>query len=310
MRTGNYQSQSGVPFWIKAVLVLVAFFYIGRYASVYYVQAHSELAQSAKRGEVINILFLGIDAREREENSRSDTMMLFSLDPEKGRAALLSIPRDTNVKDARGHLQRINALNYLEGPEGACAGAAELLNVKIPYYVLTNFEGFVNIIDILGGLDLDVDMPMQHSDPVNPHLAINLAKGLQHLNGDQALQYVRFRGDPTADIGRTKRQQKFLQALAEQTLQGSTIVKLPSLVKELLANVQTNLSIHDIIFIGGMLTDFDSSQLVSQTLPGYPYTDPKSGASYWHADEDLSSHIIKDILDGKQYDTYQPKPKK
>ncbi|MDD3023397.1 MAG: LCP family protein, partial [Syntrophomonadaceae bacterium] len=184
------------------------------------------LQTSVGGGKQVNILLMGIDARSSEKNSRSDTMIVASIDGKNKKAALLWIPRDTRVEVKSGHYDKINSVNYIYGPEKACEVVGKMLDTRVNYYVVTNFRGFAKIIDIIGGLDFYVESKMYHWDP-NPELQINLAKGQQHLDGAAALAYVRFRGVPTADIGRTGIQQKFVKALAEEMLQGKTILKLP-----------------------------------------------------------------------------------
>jgi len=149
---------------------------------------------------------------------------------------------------------------------------------------------------------------MYHYDP-NPKLNINLSKGTQHLNGADALRYVRYRGGPTADIGRTVRQQKFINALAREIFQGSTVLKLPQLLPELSEHVKTNIPVSDMAFMVKVARDFDAAKITTQTLPGYPYTEPGSGASYWQADADIARGIIDDLFNGITYPVAQDPPR-
>ncbi|NLB87929.1 MAG: LCP family protein, partial [Syntrophomonadaceae bacterium] len=163
------------------------------------------IEEKVSKGKPINILVMGIDARSKDANSRSDTMILVSIDRNTKKIAMVWIPRDTRVEVGFNRYDKINSINYLKGPEAACDAVGKLLNTKVNYYAVVNFAGFVNIIDLLGGVHIDVDIDMKHYDP-NPKLSINLSKGPQLLNGEDALRYVRYRGGPTADIGRTQRQ--------------------------------------------------------------------------------------------------------
>ena len=183
----------------------------------------------------------------------------------------------------------------------------KLLDLKIDYYVTTNFGGFAEIIDILGGIQIDVPYAMYHYDP-NPALAINLSPGPQILNGREALGFVRYRGGPTADIGRTARQQQFIKALADGMFSTKAILKLPQLMPEIIENVQTNIPVKEMLSLADAAKDFDPEQLITQTLPGYSSSDPKTGASYWIADENIASGIVKDLLAGKNYDVAQDPP--
>ncbi|MDD3898897.1 MAG: LCP family protein, partial [Syntrophomonadaceae bacterium] len=114
------------------------------------------ITAKAERGKQINILFMGIDARKMETNSRSDTMILASIDTKANKIAMVWIPRDTRVEVKRNHYDKINSVNYLQGPEAACRVVGDLLDIRVDHYVVTNFDGFARIIDILGGVTLDV----------------------------------------------------------------------------------------------------------------------------------------------------------
>ncbi|NLX01037.1 MAG: LCP family protein [Syntrophomonadaceae bacterium] len=265
------------------------------------------ITAKAERGKQINILFMGIDARKMETNSRSDTMILASIDSKAKKIAMVWIPRDTRVEVKRNHYDKINSVNYLQGPEAACKVVGDLLDIRVDHYVVTNFAGFAKIIDILDGVTLDVETDMFHKDP-DPQLRINLSRGVQKLNGQDALGYVRYRGTPTADIGRTGRQQKFIKALAQEMLQGKTILKLPELLPELVKNVHTNIPVTDMMTMAKLAKDFDSLEIYTQTLPGYSYTDRQTGASYWEADPKIAAGIIDDLFAGKKYDVAQDPP--
>ena len=292
--------------WAVVFLVMLA---LGRFAGG---QLNDRIFESVptkdSKGKVINILVMGIDARNARENSRSDTMILASLDPATKQVVMISIPRDTRIKNARGQNDRINSINWLQGPEAACKEVGKLLNVDVDYYVITNFGGFGDIVDALGGVHIEVATNMYHADPVNPELAINLKKGPQYLNGKQALAYVRYRGGPTADIGRTENQQKFIKALAAEMLQTKTILRLPQLIPELYDNVSTNIPLQDMIHLGKMTQDLDMENIIALTLPGYFLNDSETGASYWEADKKIAKTLIADLKSGAEIKVVQEAP--
>jgi len=177
----------------------------------------------------------------------------------------------------------------------------------VKYYVVTNFSGFVKIIDILGGVTIDVESNMYHPDP-DPNLNINLSKGVQVLNGQDALRYVRYRGGPTADIGRTGRQAQFITAVMDEMISTKTITRLPQLLPELMENIHTNIPVKELPTLLKAAQDFGSEQMITQTLPGYSFTDPKSGASYWQADEEITPGIIKKLFEGETFDVMSDPP--
>lgn len=271
---------------------------------------HKEsIKTSASQGKTVNILFMGIDARDAKSNSRSDTMILASINTKTKKIALISIPRDTHIKNTLGRSEKINSVNYNKGPEAACDEVGNLLDTRVDYYVVTNFNGFGKIVDTLGGVHINVENNMYHADNINSELAINIHKGYQYLDGQTALAYVRYRGGPTADIGRTQRQQQFIKALAKEMIQAKTVFKLPKLLPEISKNIHTNIPFKDMLYLATVAKDFeDPGTIVSQTLPGYPYTDPSTGASYWEVDREIASTIIEDLLNGKTFDIVSDPP--
>ncbi len=248
-------------------------------------------------GEAINILLLGIDARDPDENTRSDTMILLSVDAENKEAALISIPRDTKITTRGGVTEKINAVNASEGPRAAAREAGRLLNIYVDRYMVVNFNTFINVVDILGGVDLYVEMDMFHFDDWDPELQIELFEGQQHLDGFHALQYVRYRGGATADIGRTQRQQKFLKALAEKAFRVGSITKIPRLWAEVRSGVNTDLSVSDIGSLVKVAGAMRESEIHNQTVPGNPRM--IGGASYWVADEKQLETLVQDVRRGE-----------
>lgn len=249
--------------------------------------------------DIITVLMLGIDARPGEENARSDTMILAAVDTKSQKVALISIPRDTRTKD-NGTYKKINSYNMEGGPELAKEKVSELLDTPIDYYVLSNFGGFEKIVDILGGVTIDVEKRMY-----KPSESINLKPGLQRLDGHKALAYCRWRGDALGDISRTERQQKFLIALANEMMQTKTITKLPRLLPELRKNVETDVSVRGMFELVQLAKGFKMEGMTTQTLPGSFYNDPRSGASYWLVDQQKIPGLVKRLLAGETAKTIE-----
>ncbi|MEQ8175168.1 MAG: LCP family protein [Syntrophomonadaceae bacterium] len=288
--------------------VFILFFGGGALAGKFFGSGFKQsIMEMVSQGKVVNILIMGIDARDMSANSRSDTMILASIDTKNKKVAMVWIPRDTRVEPSTGKQVKINSINLTKGPEGACQVVGDLLGTKVDYYVVTNFWGFEKIIDTLGGVTIDVETDFKHYDP-DPYLNINIPKGTQRLNGENALKYVRYRGGPTADIGRTQRQAKFLKALAKEVLQTKTITKLPDLVPQLMDSVKTNIPMTDLVYLVTAAKDFTNSEIITQTLPGYSFTSPKDGASYWEADKKVSIGLIDALLAGQTFDVIHDPP--
>lgn len=197
--------------------------------------------------EPVNILLMGGDARgtKKGEVPRSDSMMLVSLDPIRKRIQLFSILRDTYT-DIPGHgKNRINTA-ITHGPNTAMNAVSELLGVPVQYYVYTDFQGFIKLVDAIGGVDFYVEKDMHYESKADQHeYDINLKQGEQHLDGKTALQYVRFRHDAMSDFTRTKRQREFLKAVAEKMKTTTSVMKLPSILEEVSPFIDTNLSVNE-----------------------------------------------------------------
>lgn len=240
-------------------------------------------AQASQPPESFTVLLLGTDARPGEKVGRTDSIIVANVDGEKKRIALLSIPRDTRVEIPGHGTDKINAAAVYGGPALTCETVSNLIGMPVQYYALARWEGFKNIVDVLGGVTIDVERNMYHYDSSDGReYAINLRKGVQRLDGDKALQYVRFRGDALGDIGRTERQLKFLKALAAEVMKPSTLVKLPRLVPEINKSVETNMGFKQMLALAQAARYFDQAEIVTQTLPGR-FLDLR-GVSYWYVD--------------------------
>jgi len=243
----------------------------------------------------INILLVGIDQRYEGEMSRSDTNLLLSIDPKNKKIVIVSLPRDTFVElpGYEGHQKLAHAHSY-GGIPLLIKTVENLLGIEIPYYVEVNFEGFTKMIDLIGGVTIDVEKDMDYESYLGD-VKIHLKKGLQHLNGEKALMYVRFRMDETGDIGRMERQQKFLKALIEQSLKIENTIRLQKVLVELKNWVKTNLEPWQIIKLGVLFSSVDNSEIITMTLPGYPgwYSD---GLSYYFLYNDKLQELINTYL--------------
>lgn len=248
--------------------------------------------ESASPGPV-HVLLIGYDARPGQTTGNSDTLIVAGFDPEAKRLGLLSVPRDTRVLlPGRGY-QKINAAMSEGGVELTRRVVGDLLGVRIDHYVRVNFEQFKSVIDTLGGVTIEVEKDMYYVTGDSQDGVINLHKGVQRLNGAQALQYVRYRQDALGDITRTERQQKLLKALAEEVLQPKTVVKLPVLIPQVIRAVDTDLSVIDLLEWGKIAAGMDKSQILTETLPGGFLNE--DGVSYWQVDPEEAKRVMADL---------------
>ena len=232
----------------------------------------------------INVLLLGTDDGDSEDfgsnaPKRTDAMLLVSFDPQNDQVSVLSLPRDTRVTipGRRGH-DKINAAYAYGGVPLARKTVSNLLQVPINHYMQVDWKGFIKVVDMLGGVDLDVEQDMDYEDPY-ADLKIHLKKGKQHLNGEKAGEYVRFRHDEMGDIGRVKRQQKFMKALAKQAFTVTNMVKLPMIIGTATEYVKTDMDFIQMVKAANCLRLFGDGGVKSASLKG-DFGDI-GGVSYW-----------------------------
>ena len=232
----------------------------------------------ALRDGVYNILICGTDG----DGTRTDTIIIAHLDANNHTVALLSIPRDTPVATGNGGLMKINSVyagGGADGMERLASRLHSLLGFPVDGYVLVDLEAFKKTVDLVGGVDFDVPQDMNYED-ASQNLYIHLQKGMQHLNGEQAMGLVRFRkGYASQDIQRTQVQQQFLKALAKQCLSVSSLTKLKEFADIFAEYVTTNLTTGNMVWFGKELLacDFDSMQAYTAEGEGAMI----NGASYY-----------------------------
>ncbi|AWB43555.1 transcriptional regulator [Paenibacillus sp. CAA11] len=218
--------------------------------------------------ETVHILLLGADSRGDKEMGRSDSIMVASINPVTKKAYLMSIMRDTYAKIPGHGSSRVNAAFSYGGSDLAMRTVGDLLGININYYIYTDFNGFISLVDAIGGIDLYVEKDMKYSDGGDKHrYDIDLKQGEQHLDGTTALQYVRFRHDATSDFTRTERQRKFLVAVAAKIQSTSSIFKLPGILSAVSPYIKTNLSLQDLIKLAGLGFDISPNEVVKVQIP-------------------------------------------
>lgn len=255
----------------------------------------------------VNLLVLGVDDG-RGGRGRSDTMMLLRVDTRAPRIVALSIPRDTRVELDSGRHIKINAAHARGGPKLAARVVSELTGLPIHYTMSTDFAGFARLVDLIGGIDLDVEQAMDYEDRWGG-LKIHLSPGLQHLDGDRAVQYVRFRKSnmgPTrgggSDLSRIARQQKFLDAVAARCLDGPNLLRLPEIIREGQRQIKTDLATGDLLYLAGLAKEIGPERLKVLTIPGK--TEMVGGQSYWLPDRRKLAEIVRQLGEGDTESRY------
>lgn len=250
--------------------------------------------------KAINILLLGVDKRS-SDGGRSDTMMLLTLDQEKNHLSMVSLPRDTRVEISPGKYEKLNHAYAYGGTKLSQKVVEKLLNIPIDYYVEIDLQAFETFIDDIGGLDIDIEKRMYYEDPYddNGGLIIDFYPGMQHLNGIEAMEYVRYR-DEEGDIGRIQRQQKFINAVMAKITQPDIILKLPKIVSHIVSKIDTDLPTGEILKFIPELPKIKENGLSSYMLPGTPaYID---GVNYWLPNISEDRNIAAEAM-GISYDS-------
>lgn len=252
----------------------------------------------------INILILGSDynyvrgKRVNDEQagtrSRTDTIMLASLDPSTNKVSLLSIPRDTRAMLSGYHIDKINAAMTYGGVDLVKSTVQDLTGVPIDYYMALKVDGLINTVDILGGIRIYVEKDMKYQDDT-AHLGINIHKGWKdRMNGEQAHGYIRFRKDELGDIGRVQRQQKFINAVLEKLLQPESWLKIPALLQHLNENIETDIPSEMIGQMARFGTGLKKDDVRMVMLPGTFAT--IGGISYWEMSSYLAPRVIGELF--------------
>lgn len=216
----------------------------------------------------MTIMLLGVDER-KDDVGRSDTLMFLNLSGDS--VSLLSIPRDTRVYIERHGYEKINAAYAHGGKDLTRSTLEDFLGVDVDRYVKINSAEFVKLIDVIGGIDIFVEKQMDYEDPWddNGGLYIHLDEGLQHLDGEDAIKFVRYR-DSEGDAGRVRRQQAFMKACADRLSDPSVILKLPQIFSVAKNAVETDLTSSEMLAIAGTLKSAeDTHHIKTGTVPGY-----------------------------------------
>ncbi len=225
-------------------------------------------------------VILGSDARAGEA-SRSDTIMV------AGTNGLLAVPRDTLVEVPGVGQDKINVAFAFGGPELAVETLEGFTELPIGNYVVLNFGGVEEIVNALGGITVNVEEPIETEQDGE---FFSIPAGIQELTGDEALAYVRYRGGPTADIGRIGRQQRFLAALAGEVSSPENLPRLPGTARAIRRNVETNMGPFEAARFAIRLAVLGGTSN-SELYPGAPQH--INGVSYWVPDTVAGQRVVE-----------------
>jgi len=231
-------------------------------------EAEALRAHTERKEDFYTILVSGVD----NHNGGSDTNILVAVDARNGSIYGASIPRDTKAV-VNGKERKINAAYNIGGMELMAEVVSDQLGIPVDYTVEVDLSGFEALVNAIGGVDFYVPVDMDYDDPIQD-LSIHFAKGMQHLNGEEALKVVRFRhnndgtGYGSEDLGRMQTQQDFLKAVAKKTLNVSNLDKIDDFVKIFRTYVETDLTLGNLAWLGKEAIGMGVDAIQFSTLPG------------------------------------------
>jgi LCP family protein required for cell wall assembly len=217
--------------------------------------------------ESVSVLILGVD--DSEGRGLADTIIVAVVRPGTGEIAALSVPRDSRVTIPGVGIRRINEAHSFGGLPLTIETVELLLGTPFDYHAEVNVQALIQLVDAMGGIDLDVEKRMYYRDNAQD-LLIDLYPGYQHMTGEQAVGYVRFRYDARGDLGRIERQRRFLRAVAAQLLAPQNVSHIRELAESFSQTVETDLAVHDMLALKKIVEQVGPEAIHTAVLPGHP----------------------------------------
>jgi polyisoprenyl-teichoic acid--peptidoglycan teichoic acid transferase len=296
-------------YWI-VVPILTLLLIGGGYATYLYNKAESTIGDSYKPVERtsskrdkevhpafdnITVLFAGLDeSKARKEPAlRTDALMLATFNQKQKSVKLLSIPRDTLVYiPNKGREDKINHAYGKGGISSTMETVEELLDIPVDYYVKMNFEAFIDVVEALDGIDVNVTKAIDEMDSKDRHHAIQLQPGFQTLNGEEALAYARTR-KIDSDIERGKRQQEIIKAIISKASSAKSVTKYGNVMEAVGENMETDLSFDEMKSFLDYATAGNQLNVETLSLEGSNST---IGGVYYYQLDDLALEEVKSKL--------------
>lgn len=254
---------------------------------------NNEKSSLTKKKNEINALVSGTN------QNLTDTMIYVNYNVETGKVAMMSIPRDTYITNEYCVGHKLNALYRGKNTQAFIEQIEDLIGVNIDYYLIFDSKMLIEIVDKIGGVEVDVPMRMKYDDPTQ-NLHIDLKKGTQVLNGKQAEQFVRYRkgndgsGYARGDIQRTEVQQQFIKNFISTVLSTKNLTKIPDLINIALDNTDTNITAREALKYSTDVAKIDTSNISSCTAPGEAkYI---NNISYFVMDKEKTKELVKNKL--------------
>ncbi len=253
------------------------------------------LAPKKSFDEPFYMILIGSDEREGsdEDGARSDTNIVVYVDPSNNQATLVSIPRDTMIEIDNIGRAKFNAAYNYGGVSSTIREASQLLNIDISHYAEVNFGELIQLVDAVGGVEVEVDERIEDPDAGD----IVIEEGLQHLDGDAALVFARSRAYFDGDFTRTSNQRKLIMALVNKVL-AMPVTDLPGVVQSAAKCVSTDMSVTDIVDLAQQFKDKGNLTVYSSMVPTVFMNQLVDGQSYVLNDPTATKEMIKIIEEG------------
>jgi len=302
--------------FIRVFFLLLLLFILGAGVYMYfYLQNFSVNSKKnninlveAKKDEPVNILVMGVDVgtlgdSSKDNAQRTDTIILINYNPKNKAINIVSIPRDTliYINGKKRKMNEAHAFGVVSGPGNGVRyltdAVENLLDINVNYYGKVNYNGFIELINAIGGIDMKINNTMKYDDE-SQNLHIDFKKGeTVHLNGQKAMEFFRWRKnnefDPknNGDIGRIENQQLFIGKVLEKIKNPSIITKLIGIMQVISKYAETNMTPSDILSYGFIFTNTDNTNIKTSMLQGTPkYIDK---ISYFVYDQKKNLELYK-----------------
>ncbi|TDL73775.1 LytR family transcriptional regulator [Rhodococcus qingshengii] len=296
--------------WILIPLVVIALSTVA-YGTFLYKKAESVVNGSYKPIETatqkreekvdpimdnVSLLLIGVDDSETRKfgtGTRSDALMVVTFNKDENSVKMLSIPRDSYVKiPGKKNKTRINAAHAIGGTDLAIETVQEVLDIPIDYYVKMNFNAFIDVVDALDGVEVEVPYLITEQDSKDLADAITLQPGLQTLNGEETLALARTRHQDS-DIYRGLRQQEILKAIIKKGTSINSLTKLSDIISAVGSNMETNLTFNNMkSFVNYVIND-KSINFETLALEG---SDSTINEAYYYQLDEQSLENVKLML--------------
>ncbi|WP_223292416.1 LCP family glycopolymer transferase [Salipaludibacillus neizhouensis] len=244
----------------------------------------------------VSVLFLGLDTRDGDLSGRTDAMILVTFNPDLGTIKMVNIPRDSKVPIiGRNEEDKINHAHAFGGVDMTIDTVENLLNIPVDYHVSLNFDAFMEIIDELGGIQVDSPMAFTETDNAT-YGTLMIEEGEQVLNGEEALAYARMRKqDPAGDLGRGERQKEIIESVIREMATLSSLTNFNSLMGTVERNLSTNVNFSNIVSMHSYANEldnieslhFEGTDLTENGIWYYQIND----ASLLEISEELQEHL-------------------